>query len=299
MSLVVFINLIVFALVIYLAFYLIKLYYRDAQQKSDLQNYLNSATLLTSREREDIAVAMAQDEAKFKKSANYLLIGTLIGLISLCVLLLLAQNDIHIAYILLIYVVIAVLILMSYRLTIKQRDARIIEQLPNAIDLITHYTINNISITETMRAVSKQLPNPIAKFFQQVSNRIAGGETIANALRKSAYPYNIFQLNYFVMVLILQQETGADTIKILRRLVEYLRREKVLQQKIKSLKVDINAAQWGLGIVVLFMIFYIQHQKPQYFHAFLSSSLGFKFFIGAIVLYILGLLIIQRIMRVV
>lgn len=299
MALVAFINIIILLLAIFFVYFLFVLFYRHTKRRHDLKSYLSNAVLLTSSDREAMAADLANEEFQFRRSTNTFLIVTLAALTVFCLLIFFAPSNTAFVFALFIVILIGLLVLLSYRMSITFRNRKLVDQLPNAIELIIHYTLNNISIREIIKLVAKEAPKPIAFFFREVDNRIVGGETIAEALRKTARGYKIFELNYFVMVLILQLDTGADATKVLRRLVEFLRREKILQQRIRGIKADINAVQWGLPLLILAMVIITYLLKPEYLYAILASPLGVKLIIVAIVLFILGVWLIQRVTRVI
>lgn len=292
-------NLLITVAIIYFIYSLLKIAFQQAEQKNNFKDYLANANLLTTVERQEIAATMVDEEKEHKKQTHFFLIAGFVIILLLCVLTFFAQTTFN-----LIYVIFALLILVAigaliYKARIIHRNNRLVEQLPSAINMLVQYTLANVSLTESFQLLAKQLPKPSALFFEQVSQKIAGGATLAAALRDSARPYKIFQLDYFVIVLILQQETGADTIKILRRLEHWLRQEQVLGQKVKTLKADIEMGQWGIALAVLFMLSLQLIMAPERVGALLSSPLGFKVFVVGIGLYIIGVIIVRRVMKVV
>ncbi len=157
---------------------------------------------------------------------------------------------------------------MKYlEMRIKKRNDQFINMFPDVLDMIVRSVRSGFPLNTAIQMVAENMEPPVSTEFKQVANEVALGRTMDEALSRLAERIDEPDINFFVVVLNVQQETGGNLAEVIGNLSSIIRRRKQLRLKIKAMTSEGRATGWVLGalpVVVFGLLLFIapHHLDP-------------------------------------
>jgi tight adherence protein B len=146
---------------------------------------------------------------------------------------------------------------------IKRRVAKFTARFPDAIDLMVRGLRSGLPISETLGIVGEELPGPISEEFRAVSDKMKIGRTMEAALQETADRLTTPEIQFFVITLAIQRETGGNLAETLNNLSEVLRKRAQMKLKIRSMSSESKASAYIIGalpFIVFGLIWFINNE---------------------------------------
>jgi tight adherence protein B len=147
---------------------------------------------------------------------------------------------------------------------ISSRQKKFIAQFPEAIDLMVRGLKSGVPISESMRVVGQQIPDPVGITFREITDGMLLGQTFNAALADASSRINLTEFRFFEISLNLQQETGGNLSETLEILGNTLRKRRQMKQKIKALSSEARAGAYIIGGLPFLMLGILFLLSPQY-----------------------------------
>ncbi|KAA0677225.1 type II secretion system F family protein [Roseomonas genomospecies 6] len=133
----------------------------------------------------------------------------------------------------------AVALLVTPRVVFAASRRRTLEalmnQLPDAISLVVRATRAGIPVSESLRMVGSELPEPIAPLFRRIVDETAMGIDLETVLGRAAANVRLPEFRFFVVTLLLQRETGGNLTEPLENLADMIRQRRRVQMRTRAL----------------------------------------------------------------
>jgi tight adherence protein B len=145
---------------------------------------------------------------------------------------------------------------------IKRRVASFTSKFPDAIDLMVRGLRSGLPVTETMGVVADEVPGPVSEEFRAVTDKMKIGRTMEVALQEAADRLGTPEMQFFVITLAIQRETGGNLAETLGNLSEVLRKRAAMRLKIKAMSSESKASAWIVGalpFIVFGLIWFINN----------------------------------------
>jgi tight adherence protein B len=162
---------------------------------------------------------------------------------------------------------------------IKRRRNRFIMLLPEAIDLIVRGLRSGLPITESMKVVGQEIPDPVGIEFRRIIESFSIGLTLEEALWAAAERIGVPEFRFFAISLTVQQETGGNLTETLDNLADVLRRRKQVKLKIRALTGEARASASILGALPFVMFGALLLIRPEYGMVLVNTKQG-RIFLG-------------------
>jgi tight adherence protein B len=130
---------------------------------------------------------------------------------------------------------------------IKRRVGKFTARFPDAIDLMVRGLRSGLPISETLGIVGEEIAGPIADEFRSVSDKMKIGRTMEAALQETADRLGTPEIQFFVITLAIQRETGGNLAETLNNLSEVLRKRSQMKLKIRAMSSESKASAWIVG----------------------------------------------------
>jgi len=176
---------------------------------------------------------------------------------------------------------------------VTKRNNQFLTLFPDAIDMIIRSIRSGHPLNAAMRLIAENMDEPVRGEFKQVVDEVAYGRSLTEALGRMAKRIGESDLNFFVVVLSVQQETGGSLAEVLTNFSGVIRKRRQLQLKIRALTSEGRATAWVLGglPVIEFLILYLM--TPTYMDPLLHTSQG-HIIVGIALTLITGAMLIVR-----
>jgi tight adherence protein B len=181
----------------------------------------------------------------------------------------------------------------------EARSARISEQLPDALDLISRSLQAGYGLSEALRVCATESPAPLSQEFGRTYEEHNLGRefraSLENMVRRN--PKN-FDLRIFAAAVLLQRETGGNLVEIVQNIATTIRARFTLQAKIRSLTSEARLSSYILGSLPLGVTLLIALVRGDYLEPLVADPLGRVLLLYAVCSYGLGILVMRALSEV-
>jgi len=183
--------------------------------------------------------------------------------------------------------------LVILMLSRRSRMKRLVQQLPDAIDIVVRSLRAGHPISTSIAMVAREMRDPIATEFGLVVDEMTYGLNLEQALSNMARRIGLSDLRFLVVAVTIQVEVGGNLAEILGGLSRMIRERAKMRGKVRALSAEGRFSAILLTLLPFLLIGVINLVAPT-FYADVSSDvffwpiLGFGFFlmlIGMIVMY--------------
>lgn len=176
----------------------------------------------------------------------------------------------------------------------NRRRNRFILLLPEAIDLIVRGLRSGLPITESIKVVGQEIPDPVGTEFRRIIESFGLGLTLDKALWAASDRIGVPEFRFFVISLSVQQETGGNLTETLENLGTILRKRKQMKLKIRALTGEARASAAILAALPFFTFGALMVTSPTYAVVLLNTRSGHMLLAAGFVLMSVGIGIMIR-----
>ncbi len=181
---------------------------------------------------------------------------------------------------------------------IMKRNRKFIDQFPDALDMIVRSVRSGFPLAVALNMLAENAEEPVKGEFRQVTDEIALGRTLSQALNRLAVRINEPDIRFFVVVLTVQQETGGNLAEIVGNLSNIIRKRKQIRHKIHAMTSEGRATGYVLGALPCLVFAALYFIQPGYLDPFFSDRLGEELFGGVIALLVTCYFVIKQMINV-
>jgi len=163
---------------------------------------------------------------------------------------------------------------MYLRRKITKRNDQFINMFPDAIDMIVRSVRSGHPLNTAIRMITENMDPPISEEFRRVVDEVAYGRPLVDALHRLGQRIDEPDLQFFIVVLSVQQESGGNLAEILSNLSNIIRKRKQLRLKIKAMTSEGRATGYVLGALPLFMLGILMVMAPDYLQPLFDTTVG-------------------------
>jgi tight adherence protein B len=180
-----------------------------------------------------------------------------------------------------------------------QRSKKLVEQLPEALDLMARSLQAGLGLSEAFRTCAEEMPLPIAAEFGRVFEEVRFGrdyrEAFLNMLKRNP---GVFDLRLFVSSVLLQRETGGNLIEILESISGTIRGRFLFFAKVRAMTSEARFSAMILGGLPLCVAGLITLTNPNYLMPLKDDMLGNILLVYFFCSYTFGAFLMNRISQV-
>ncbi len=159
-------------------------------------------------------------------------------------------------------------------MAIGMRQKKFVSQFADAIDVIVRGVKSGLPLNECLKVIARESSQPIAGEFTLVCDAIAMGVPIDQALNRMYQRTPIQEVNFFNIVLAIQQKAGGNLSEALGNLSAVLRSRKLLREKIKALSSEAKASAMIIGSLPIIVMVLVYMTTPAYIMQLFVTDLG-------------------------
>lgn len=168
---------------------------------------------------------------------------------------------------------------------------------PETLALMTRSMKAGHSLAAGMRMVADEMPNPINEEFSRIIDEINFGMGIDNVLRGFAARMNHPDVNYFVVSVIIQRETGGNLSEILEKVAANIRERFRFKRHIRTLTAEGRLSAIILVSIPFVMALAIYFANKDYLAVLATDPAGLYIVGIALLLMCLGIFFTTRIIK--
>lgn len=192
----------------------------------------------------------------------------------------------------------AVVPIQHFVIKANGRRKKFEEQLPDALDFMARALRAGHGLTIAMGMVADELPEPIGPEFKITFEEINFGLPFNQAVSNLAERLDSSDLNFFVVALLIQRETGGNLTELLGGLAKTVRDRIKLHGKVRVLAAEgkfsgvlLGALPFLLGVILSFL-------NPEYMSPLWTTPAGTKLIITGLVMMVFGFAWISKVIEI-
>lgn len=179
----------------------------------------------------------------------------------------------------------------------KKFQTRFIEELPNAVEAIVRGVKSGLPLNDSMRLVAKEVKEPVRGEFQRVLDQQAIGKSMSEAVMILYDRVPLSEVNFFVVVINVQQQAGGNLSEALSNLSRVLRNRKKMKQKVKAMSSEAKASAGIIGSLPVIVAILVSLTTPTYLLPLVQTQPGMIALGVAAILMFLGGFIMNRMIQ--
>ena len=180
----------------------------------------------------------------------------------------------------------------------NRRQARIEQQLPDALDLMARAMRAGHAFPTALKMVGEEMTAPLADEFRAVFDEVNFGVGMADALVGLAARVPSTDLRYFVIAVLIQRETGGNLTELLASISAIIRDRLKLMGQVRVLSAEGRMSAWVLGLMPVVMIGVMALVNPQYIRLLWTDPSGIKLLWYAAGMVALGVVWMRNVIRI-
>ena len=155
-----------------------------------------------------------------------------------------------------------------------RRASRLYNQFPDALAMIVRSVRVGIPVSESVRNVSREALEPTAAEFLILSDQLAIGVALDEALRDVAERNNLPEYRFFATALTLQAQTGGGLSETLENLADVIRKRVAVRKRAHALASEARTTTYILAALPVVTGLILALINPSYISLLFTDSTG-------------------------
>jgi len=176
----------------------------------------------------------------------------------------------------------------------QQRLLKFQRQLPEALDLIARALRAGHTFLVGMKMICEEFSEPISTEFEQTVAEINFGIGVPEALKSLASRVDCPDLNFFVISILVQRETGGNLAEIAESISRLIRKRFELQDRVRVLSAEGRLSAIILFALPFFLGLVISFVSPGYLGVLFTDPIGKGMASAAFVIMLVGAIVIKK-----
>lgn len=167
----------------------------------------------------------------------------------------------------------------------KRRNKKMTNQFADGIDIVVRGVKSGLPLAECLRIIARESPEPLKEEFERLTDNIAMGTALDRALGQFYRRVPLPEVNFFVIVLVIQSKAGGNLSEALGNLSAVIRSRKMMREKVSALSQEAKASAMIIGALPFAVGVMVYLTTPDYIMKLFTTSTGhFILMIGALMM---------------
>ena len=176
----------------------------------------------------------------------------------------------------------------------KRRQKAFAEEFANAIDVIVRGVKSGLPVNDCLKLIASESPEPVRTEFQGIVEGQRVGVTLEQGLDKIYERMPLPEVNFFQIVLSIQQKTGGNLSEALGNLSKVLRERKKMRAKIQAMSQEAKASAAIIGSLPPGVMLMIYFTSPDYMSVLFTTSAGNMIIVSGLMWMGIGILVMKK-----
>jgi tight adherence protein B len=179
----------------------------------------------------------------------------------------------------------------------RRRRNMLFVQFPDALSMIVRGVRVGIPATDSIRAVGREMALPTGPEFARLSDELAIGVPLDEALRVMAERNGLQEYRFFATAMSLQAQTGGGLSETLDNLADVIRKRVAVRQKGIALSAEAKMSATVLAVLPPIAAAGLWVMNPSYISLLVTDPTGKKILAAAIITLGFGIWSMQTLIR--
>ena len=156
----------------------------------------------------------------------------------------------------------------------RRRQAKFLNEFANAIDVIVRGVKSGLPLNECLQIIARESPSPVREEFRELVEQQRIGVTLSDAFDRMMSRLPLPEVNFFAIVVSIQQQAGGNLSEALGNLAGVLRDRKTLAAKVQAMSSEAKASASVLGSLPFIVTLLVYLTSPDYVQLLWSTKTG-------------------------
>jgi tight adherence protein B len=180
----------------------------------------------------------------------------------------------------------------------RVRTERFIAQLPDLARVLANATQAGLALRTAVSMAAEELDAPAGEELRQVSDAMALGHSVEDALGELQQRLPSRELIVLVSTLVLSSRAGGSVVESLRNLTVTLEERKETRREIRTQMSQVTVTAYAVPVIGLGSLLLLDRIMPGSLGAMTGSTTGRVCVLIALGLYVVGFVLIRRMSRI-
>lgn len=176
----------------------------------------------------------------------------------------------------------------------KRRQKKFLEEFANAIDIIVRGVKSGLPLNDCLQIIANESPEPVKNEFVELCEQQRIGIPLAQAFDRMYDRMPIPEVNFFAIVIAIQQQAGGNLAEALDNLSRVLRDRKRLRAKVQAFSAEAKSSAAIIGSLPIIVMLIVYITTPSYIALLWEEDIGNVMLIGSAFWMTCGILIMRK-----
>ncbi|TXM64087.1 type II secretion system F family protein [Methylobacterium sp. WL103] len=176
----------------------------------------------------------------------------------------------------------------------KRRIAKFLRELPNAVDVVVRGIRTGIPVGDCFRMVSREAEEPVRSEFRVIIETQTLGLSLGEAVSRLYERVPVQEVNFFSVVINIQQQSGGNLSEALSNLSRVLRERRKMAGKIQAMSMEAKSSAGIIAALPFVVAGITSLTSPDYISLLWTTDIGKLALLGSAIWMGLGILTIKK-----
>ncbi len=198
-----------------------------------------------------------------------------------------------------VFAVAAAYVLPRMYLNFRRRryQDQFLDELPNAVEAIVRGVKTGLPLNDTVRLVARDAKEPVKSEFARVIDQQAFGLSMTEAVQVLLERVPLPEVNFFVVVISVQQQAGGNLSEALGNLARVLRNRKKMKLKVKAMSSEAKASAGIIGSLPFVVATLVSIMSPTYLQPLFTTPVGLVCLGASALMLAMGVFVMVRMVK--
>ncbi len=177
---------------------------------------------------------------------------------------------------------------------IARRIKKFLNEFANSIDVIVRGVKAGLPLADCLRVLASEAQEPVRSEFRRIIESQGVGLPLADAVERMYERMPLAEVNFFVIVVAIQQRAGGNLSEALTNLSKVLRERKKMKQKITAMSQEAKASAAIIGALPIIVMLLVFLTSPDYISLLWEEQIGHIMLIGSAFWMLCGILVMRK-----
>ncbi len=176
----------------------------------------------------------------------------------------------------------------------KRRQEKFLDDFANSIDIIVRGVKSGLPLNDCLNIIAKESPDPVGPEFMEIVDAQRAGIPLNKCLETMFERMPLAEVNFFSIVLSIQQKSGGNLSEALGNLSKVLRERKKMLGKIQAMSQEAKSSAAIIGFLPFGIMGVVYLTSPDYISLLWTHPTGHVLLAGSGVWMLTGILVMKK-----
>ncbi|MCG8560916.1 MAG: type II secretion system F family protein [Hyphomicrobiales bacterium] len=176
----------------------------------------------------------------------------------------------------------------------KRRQKKFLIEFANAIDIIVRGVKSGLPLNDCLQIIAAETPEPVKSEFEDLVEQQRVGVPLSKAFDRMYERVPLQEVNFFSIVIAIQQKVGGNLAEALGNLSQVLRERQKLHGKVQAFSAEAKSSAAIIGALPPLVMLVIYITTPDYIELLWTEQLGQVMLAGSAIWMLMGVLVMRK-----